>query len=287
MARKLKAPVGPSRLSKILTQLKSSPKLSLFGIRSLRLSYAYRNDHWGARHFAKEQLPKLRYANPALKIEVEKVLKRPEEQWRPEIELQLEDGSRKTIDMHNKWSTSIVKELMELAGGDPWRRWKATASKNGQPLVPGEEYERPTPPSPSGMLPLPNLKVYRETHPPQEKKKGENTDKKVALDAAAKAKGKKGKKDEVPTLEVDLSNSKTKTGAAATNMPMHPTTAFFRESEQAWDAKRRVTVSLNLREECWVHQRVQRRLNSARCTLTEDYEEQFMAGDEQQSSHDS
>ncbi|KAJ8080916.1 hypothetical protein AAF712_010136 [Marasmius tenuissimus] len=207
MARKLKAPIGPSSLSKILERLNTSPKLTLYGVRALRLSYAFRNDHFGARHFTKEELPKIRYANPSLKIEVEKALKKPEEQWRPEIELQLEDGSLKTIDMDKKWSTTIVKELMELAGGDPWRRWKNTAQKNGQPLVPGEEHERATPPSPKGMLPFPNLKVYRQTHPKEKKADG-----KVALDGAAKQKGKKGGKDEVP---VDMSDVSTKAGAAA------------------------------------------------------------------------
>ncbi|KAG7090636.1 hypothetical protein E1B28_009738 [Marasmius oreades] len=211
MVRKLKVTIGPSRLSKILEHLHSSPRLSLFGLRAIRLSYAFRNDHFGARHFVKEDLPRIRHANPSLKIEVEKVLKTAQEQWRPEMELQLEDGTLKTIDMHKKWSTNILKELMEVAGGDPWRKWKNKAQREGHPLVQGEEIERPTPLPPTGMLPLPNLKVYRETHPPESKEKKvekkKDPSKRISLDAS--------KKKEAPTSQADLSNLTTKTGAAA------------------------------------------------------------------------
>ena len=117
-----------------------------------------------------------------------------------------EDGSHKMIDMDKKWSTTIVKELMELAGGDPWRRWKNTAEKTGQPVLPGEEHERPTIPAPKGMLPLPNLKVYRQTHPQSKKADG-----KVALDGTSKQKGQKAGKDAVVTPP-DVG---AKTGAAA------------------------------------------------------------------------
>lgn len=41
--------VPPSRLSKILEQLSSGHKPYLNGVKSLKLKYAFRNDHWGAR----------------------------------------------------------------------------------------------------------------------------------------------------------------------------------------------------------------------------------------------
>lgn len=44
--------------------------------------------------------------------------------------------------MTNKWSTTIAKELMDLAGGDPWKAHKAAAAAAGQPILPGEEKER-------------------------------------------------------------------------------------------------------------------------------------------------
>ena len=100
------AALGPSKLSQALAQLNAQPKLTLNATRSLRLSYAFRNDHFGARydvanlelvrngqrsfyrHFAKDYLPRIRYANPALNIQVEKARKTPQEAWRPAMEVE-------------------------------------------------------------------------------------------------------------------------------------------------------------------------------------------------------
>lgn len=38
-------------------------------------------------HFLKEELPRIRWANPTLDIEVEKVPKTIKEAWKPELEL--------------------------------------------------------------------------------------------------------------------------------------------------------------------------------------------------------
>lgn len=40
------------------------------------------------RHFLKEELPRIRYANPTIDIHVEKVNKTKEEKWKSEIELE-------------------------------------------------------------------------------------------------------------------------------------------------------------------------------------------------------
>jgi small subunit ribosomal protein S25 len=53
-----------------------------------------------------------------------------------------EDGAKTTIDISNKWSTSITKELMDLAGGDLWKEYKAAAQAAGLPILPGEEKEQ-------------------------------------------------------------------------------------------------------------------------------------------------
>ena len=50
-----------------------------------------------------------------------------------------DDGEVHTLDLHEKWSTTIVKELMDVAGGPAWQQWKTEAITSGQPLVPGEE----------------------------------------------------------------------------------------------------------------------------------------------------
>ncbi len=44
--------------------------------------------------------------------------------------------------MDNKWTTAIIRELMEAAGGDPWREYKKLRTAEGLPLLPGEEEER-------------------------------------------------------------------------------------------------------------------------------------------------
>jgi len=41
------------------------------------------------RHFLKEDLPRIRFANPNLDIQVQQAKKTEQEKWRPEIELEL------------------------------------------------------------------------------------------------------------------------------------------------------------------------------------------------------
>lgn len=41
------------------------------------------------RHFAKNDLPRIQYANPTVDIEVHKVLKAKEETWKPEMVIEL------------------------------------------------------------------------------------------------------------------------------------------------------------------------------------------------------
>ena len=64
--------------------------------------------------------------------------------------------------MQQKWSTTILKELMGLAGGDSWAQWKSHAQASGQPVVPGEENEThvKTAPSAGGAV-LPTLQEFR------------------------------------------------------------------------------------------------------------------------------
>ncbi|KAI0809123.1 hypothetical protein BC629DRAFT_1590205 [Irpex lacteus] len=135
-AAKIIQPVGPpSRLSKVLESLKSGHQPQLADVRSLRLKYAFRNDHWGARHFVKNDLPKIRYLNPRLDIEVDKPPKTPEETWKPEMVVELSDGTKRTIDLDQKWSSAIYEELMEIGGGSSWEQWKEERKAAGLPVV--------------------------------------------------------------------------------------------------------------------------------------------------------
>lgn len=88
------------------------------------------------RHFAKEELPRVAYNNPALTIEVDRRPKVKEEKWDPELVVGLgelvvfifqsrltirytywltEDGTTKTINMHMKHSTKILSELLAIS----------------------------------------------------------------------------------------------------------------------------------------------------------------------------
>jgi len=49
MAQPLNKIPGTVRLAKLLTHLNASPKLTLNGLKKLRLSFAMENDHFGAR----------------------------------------------------------------------------------------------------------------------------------------------------------------------------------------------------------------------------------------------
>jgi hypothetical protein len=49
MPRKVKALPGPSRLSGILSSLRQEPRPALSAVKRLTLSYAAKNDHFGAR----------------------------------------------------------------------------------------------------------------------------------------------------------------------------------------------------------------------------------------------
>ncbi|EAU93277.1 hypothetical protein CC1G_12183 [Coprinopsis cinerea okayama7 len=154
---------APSKLQKILANLNAAPRLDLTGVKTLKLTYAYRNDHWGARHFAKEHLPRIRWANPELDIQVEKVLKTAKDEWRPELEIQLENGQNKTINLAGKWSTSIVKELMEIGGGSQWQKWKEEAQAQGGEVIPGEKSELPPSQRLKVKTDLPSLSQFRSS----------------------------------------------------------------------------------------------------------------------------
>jgi len=88
----------------------------------------------------KDALPRIQWANPSLQVEVDKVWK-AEGPVKQNIQLTFASGKTRTIEMDNKWSTAIIRELMEAAGGDPWREYKKLRTAEGLSLLPGEEDE--------------------------------------------------------------------------------------------------------------------------------------------------
>ena len=45
--------------------------------------------------------------------------------------------------MDKKWSSAIFQELMDMAGGSPWQRWKKQRTAAGLPII-----DPPTPKAP-------------------------------------------------------------------------------------------------------------------------------------------
>lgn len=45
------------------------------------------------------------------------------------------DGTTKKLDLQDKWSTTIFQEVMDLAGGSNWERWKRDRQAAGLPIV--------------------------------------------------------------------------------------------------------------------------------------------------------
>ncbi|KAH9982046.1 hypothetical protein BGW80DRAFT_1261210 [Lactifluus volemus] len=138
---------GPSHLSRILQNLNKAPRPTLVGVKEITLTLAQRNDHFGARHFMKEDLPRIRYANPNIGIRVNKLPKTSDEAWKPELVLEFSDGRKQNFNLHNMWSSKIFQELMDTAGGDSWTRWKSERVEAGLPIVdePPESHLRSTP----------------------------------------------------------------------------------------------------------------------------------------------
>ncbi|KAL5534738.1 hypothetical protein ACEPAG_1202 [Sanghuangporus baumii] len=135
-----KALLGPSRLSQILKNLNRHPKPVLPSVKTLKLTFAVRNDHFGVRHFIKEDLPRIQYANPGMQIQIDKIPRSVGDTWRAEMLLEFKDGSQTTTDISNKWSTSIFEELMARAGGDRWQAYVAERRAAGQePDIPSTQ----------------------------------------------------------------------------------------------------------------------------------------------------
>ena len=57
----------------------------------------------------------------------------------------LADGRKQNFILHNKWSSTIIQELMDTAGGNSWTRWKTERAEAGLPVVDGppENYVPP------------------------------------------------------------------------------------------------------------------------------------------------
>jgi len=147
-----------------------------------------------------------------------------------------ENGTVKTINMHDKWSTIIFQELLDTSGGESWKKWKQAAEKDGLPLFPGEGKAAAYVPPDRGTMQYQTLKEWREGAKAREvveqKKKAaekkaevkrlaaEKVNEEKRLANAKQAKEEKERQKNQVVVEDELApeivaNLQNKTGAAA------------------------------------------------------------------------
>jgi len=170
MPRRFKAGVipPPSHLARVLANLNRNPKPVMPNLQSLRVTMARKNDHFGARHFVKEDLPRSQFANPKLQIEVEKKVQTEEIDFSSTMEVKLAGGQTRTINLDGKWSTNIFEDLMDLAGGPTWENWKATHPSERRPVVPVVRHpakEQPTDAEPEPVMRTRPERIAKKTEP--------------------------------------------------------------------------------------------------------------------------
>jgi len=108
--------------------------------------------------------------------------------------------------MHQKWSATILKELMSVAGGDPWKVHVAEAKRTGMPILPGEEIHEKaaravTMKGGEKNEQLPNLREYLKANPQRaqrEKTEGKTT----SLGQKSSGEGEVGKEVEAKVEQV-------------------------------------------------------------------------------------
>lgn len=103
------------------------------------------------RYFVKEELPRIRYANPSLNIVVNKSGD-PKAEGKPTMTLEfgtcilvenkyrsdttlVANSPPKTFSLNNKWSTAILTDLMSTAGSPLWDQWVEQRKKQSLPTV--------------------------------------------------------------------------------------------------------------------------------------------------------
>ena|ERR1700691_2783870 len=105
---------GPSRLSGILAHLTRQPRLELSSeLTKLKVSYKFKNGDYGARcvvcsriypsyltlgrYFVKEELPRIRFANPTLQIQVNKLNPSLHKSKQPSMVLEFGEHTHKSF----------------------------------------------------------------------------------------------------------------------------------------------------------------------------------------------
>jgi len=142
MPRRIRTIPGPSRLAGFLKQLTRAPRLVLSeDVTRLKLAYKFKGGDFAAKYFVKEELPRIRYANPALAIEVDKLNPANPKHKAQESSIILEFVNRpaQTISITHARSTGLLTDLMSLAGSPAWSEWVKQRTAKGEPIIPESE----------------------------------------------------------------------------------------------------------------------------------------------------
>ena len=75
------------------------------------------------------------------------------------------DGSKQTIDLEGKWSSTIFQELMDAGGGSSWEKWKRERATAGLPVVDVPSAKAVAPKAPTWT---PKQKSKKEQAPEEE-----------------------------------------------------------------------------------------------------------------------
>ncbi|KAF7978974.1 hypothetical protein HWV62_44223 [Athelia sp. TMB] len=155
MPRRPRTIPGPSRLSGFLKDLTRAPRLVLSeDVTRLKMAYKFKGGDFAAKYFVKEELPRIRYANPALTIEVDKLNPSNPKQKAQESSITLEFANRpaQTIPITHARSTGLLTDLMSLGGSSAWSEWAKQRTAKGEPILPEPEVQSELKASPTTLL---------------------------------------------------------------------------------------------------------------------------------------
>jgi len=77
-----------------------------------------------------------------------------------------DDGKVRVVDMDDKSSSKILKEVMSIVGGDPWKKYVEESEKTGTPIVADKTRDNKLVEKKS----FPNLWEFRKANADKEKK---------------------------------------------------------------------------------------------------------------------
>ncbi|KAF9007932.1 hypothetical protein BDQ17DRAFT_1407195 [Cyathus striatus] len=128
---------GPSHLARVLEQLNAEPSLIVSPkVKSLKVSWAPEGRIASAKVFVKNDLPRIRWANPNLEIKCERLENPKLEARAPTLSLEFVDGTTETLRMGRYSSRLITEKFMDLAGAPTWTKYKSQRIAAGLPIIP-------------------------------------------------------------------------------------------------------------------------------------------------------